>query len=472
MAKNWPTAMSKRQVSHFLPTMPLPPALSPTANVRRSCRMLMKEPVVDPFLDEPSDLISTRPNVDDTHTKTSSPQQAPTAHRTVGIYSTSLTKLAVKIASQISADDESSSASPEAIEWDADGWHYTGAKYARSTSRADSYGCGCSEHEDQVEVQRVERVLLYILALDTINFCFWPTEDSSGKSVCAKNLLEYEHLASALRLTAEKDDVIAEDDVGAESADTYAFSPRNLAKTSLESFLSDIQKYLPEPTSDGGDGCYLIPNASERVRLLNELGHGLITHHDGSATAMLKKCIGPSGRPSAVKLVDIITSTFRGFRDEVVDAKGRQICFYKRAQIVVGDIWAAFAKGKTDTVGGRLTNFDDISELTTFADYRVPQLLRHVGVLRYSEELSTKVDGMEELMAGSSDELFIRAGTVVAVDRLVDEVKQTLKDNVASQGRIDKVNAVLLDWHLWQIGEKMDREGTLKPHHRVRTIFY
>ena len=433
-------------------TPPLPPALSPTANVRRSCRMLMDEPVVDPFLDEPSDLTPTRPKVDE-DTNTSSPQ-APTSRRTVGIYSTSLTKLAVKIASQIAADDESTPSSSEAIEWDADGWHYTGANFASSTSRA--------ENEDQLEV------LLYILALDAINFCFWPTEDDTGKSACTKNMLEYEHLASALRMMAERDDVRTED--GAESADTYAFSPRNLATMSVESFLSDIQQYLPGPSSDGG--FYLIPNASERVRLLNELGHGLITHHDGSATSMLQKCIGPSGKPSAVKLVDAITSTFRGFRDETVDAKGRQICFYKRAQIAVGDIWAAFWKGQKDTVGGRLTNFDDISELTTFADYRVPQLLRHVGVLRYSEELSAKVDGMEEIMAGSSDELFIRAGTVVAVDKLVDEVKRILKSNEASQEKVHEVNAVLLDWHLWQIGEKLDREGTLKPHHRVRTVFY
>ena len=428
--------------------------------------MLMEEPVVDPFLDEPSDLTPIRPKDDVDDTKTC-PQQAPTSRRTVGIYSTSLTKLAVKIASQIAADEESPSSSldqassPEAIEWDADGWHYTGANYATSTSRA--------ENEDQVEGQRVERVLLYILALDAINFCFWPTEDQSGKPFCAKNMLEYEHLASALRLMAERDDVRTEEH-GAESAATYAFSPRNLATMSVESFLSDIQQFLPEPTS--GSGSYLIPNASERVRLLNELGHGLITHHDGSATAFLQKCIGPSGKPSAVKLVDIITSTFRGFRDETVDAKGRQICFYKRAQIVVGDIWAAFGKGQKDTAGGRLTNFDDISELTTFADYRVPQLLRHVGVLRYSEELSAKVDGVEEIMAGSSDELFIRAGTVVAVDRLVDEVKHILKSNEGSQEKVHEVNAVLLDWHLWQIGEKLDREGTLKPHHRVRTVFY
>ena len=415
---------------------------------------------MDPFLDEPSDLTLARPKADDddgTNAATAT-HQAPTARRTVGIYSSSLTKLAVKIAAQIATDGGSSStkefeSSSEAIEWDSDGWHYTGVNFARSLP------------EGQVEVQRVERVLLYILALDAINFCFWPTEDGTGNSVCAKNMLEYEHLASALRMMAERDDIISES-----TDSSYAFSPTNLASLTVESFLSDIQTYLPGPTSDGG--CYLIPNASERVRLLNELGHGLLTHHDGSATAMLQKCIGPSGRPSAVRLVDIITSTFRGFRDETVDAKGRQVCFYKRAQIVVGDIWAAFGKGRKDTVGGRLTDFDDISDLTTFADYRVPQLLRHVNVLRYSEDLSAKVDRMEEILAGSSDELFIRAGTVVAVDRLVDEVKQTLKNDGISHEKIEEVNAVLLDWHLWQIGEKLDREGTLKPHHRVRTIFY
>ena len=433
----------------------LPPALSPTANVRRSCQMLMEEPLVDCFLEEPSDLTSQRP------TCTAPPSSK--ARRTVGIYSTSLTKLAAKIAKQITDGPDSSSS--ESIEWDADGWHYTGANFARRPS-ANTPTCA----NNDVEAQRVERVLLYILALDAINFCFWPTENESGASVCRKNLLEYEHLATALRMMAERDDVFSNRDGDGNEADTYAFSPNKLVNMNTMSLLSDIRANLPHETEDGG--CYHIPNASERVRLLKELGHGLIVHHNGSATSMLQKCVGPNGKPSAVKLVDVITSTFRGFRDESVDANGRQVCFYKRAQIVTGDIWAAFGRGQKDTPGSNLTNFDDISELTTFADYRVPQLLRHVGVLRYSEELSAKIDNMVEVAAGSSDEHFIRAGTVVAVDRLVKEVRCILKDTNAAQNKIDEISAILLDWHLWQIGEKLDREGTLKPHHRVRTIFY
>ncbi len=54
----------------------------------------------------------------------------------------------------------------------------------------------------------------------------------------------------------------------------------------------------------------------------------------------------------------------------------RQTFFYKRAQIFVGDVWGAY-----DHAG--LGQFHDIASLTCFADYRVPQLLRPLNILRY-----------------------------------------------------------------------------------------
>lgn len=57
---------------------------------------------------------------------------------------------------------------------------------------------------------------------------------------------------------------------------------------------------------------------------------------------------------------------------------------YKRAQIFVGDVYGAFA-------GKGLGRFDDIAQLTMFADYRVPVVLRVMGVLDYSEELEQQV---------------------------------------------------------------------------------
>lgn len=61
--------------------------------------------------------------------------------------------------------------------------------------------------------------------------------------------------------------------------------------------------------------------------------------------------------------------------------QGTKISFYKRAQILVADFWGMMeARGE-----GSITNID---WLTMFADYRVPQALVYLGVLRYSDSLS------------------------------------------------------------------------------------
>ena len=70
--------------------------------------------------------------------------------------------------------------------------------------------------------------------------------------------------------------------------------------------------------------------------------------------------------------------------------KGCQVHFYKRSQILIGDIYSKF-KGKG------LGEFLDIHELTMFPDYRVPQILQAEGVFEYSEHLWTKIKNKEEI---------------------------------------------------------------------------
>ena len=53
--------------------------------------------------------------------------------------------------------------------WDADGWHYTGKQYSRPH---------LSKQEE--EAHRFERVALYVMVLDCINFCFWPVDESGS----------------------------------------------------------------------------------------------------------------------------------------------------------------------------------------------------------------------------------------------------------------------------------------------------
>ena len=64
--------------------------------------------------------------------------------------------------------------------------------------------------------------------------------------------------------------------------------------------------------------------------------------------------------------------------------QGKRISFYKRAQILVADTWSVL-EGEGDGC------FEDISSITMFADYRLPQVLVHLGALKYSGALLEKL---------------------------------------------------------------------------------
>ena len=53
------------------------------------------------------------------------------------------------------------------------------------------------------------------------------------------------------------------------------------------------------------------------------------------------KNIIKAAEKSAVALLDILTKNFLNFQDHSIFA-GQQIYFYKRSQILIGDIWAKF----------------------------------------------------------------------------------------------------------------------------------
>jgi len=427
-------------------------SISPSSNVRRTCYSLLNDPSFE--------------------------EGESNSGRSVVIRSSHLDELGTRISQSIEThgtgalpDGSTSTSSPvdscidnlKFASWDEENWHYTAATYSRNGAT-----------EEEMQAQRFERIAMYIIVMDTINFCFWPCTDTEKESLSSasgsgtKNLLEYEHLASALKLLAEKDDAIPTNFCQPNSGgitlaeDSYVLAPQNLVNLTSESFLDMMTPLLPTIEKDTGH-IYTIPNVAERVRLLQEMAQALLTFHKGSAT----KFISQANR-SADVLVHNILQYFPGFRDATVDPeKGRWVAFYKRAQILVADLWAALGSEDGDTKhGADLCNFTDMAKITTFADYRVPQLLRGLSVLEYSPSLSKTVDNGNEVQASSMDELYIRAATVVAVDLLVENVREKV------DGSTQNINAVKMDWYLWNIGEKLDREGRLAKHHCVRTIFY
>ena len=81
---------------------------------------------------------------------------------------------------------------------------------------------------------------------------------------------------------------------------------------------------------------------------------------------------------SAQRLLQILTTDFECFKDSVTLPDGTQVSFYKRAQILISDLWSLFK-------GQGLGEFHDIDTITMFADYRVPQSLQYFGAMVYSE---------------------------------------------------------------------------------------
>jgi Potential Queuosine, Q, salvage protein family len=307
------------------------------------------------------------------------------------------------------------------LEWDSEGWHYR-------------------PPPEWPHMVRQERIALYILALDAVNFCFWPHEG-----------YEYDDLATTLTSIASIDHHHAKhnDDDGAPSLETYALSATHLSHMSVEEMTALFARHHPKSLHP--------PDMDQRCRLWNEVGSGLLSHFGGSAMKFIERAHG-----SAPDLVRLLLDFFPGFRDYA-----SEVWFLKRAQICVGDLNAALHL--------KLKGMD---QLTTFPDYRVPQLLREYGILTYSAALADKVDALVELAAGSSEECSIRAATVLAVDYVVQKLNsaRTKEEEdprpslAAADPKKDAWTAVEADWVLWQIGES--RIASMRPHHRVRTTFY
>ena len=91
--------------------------------------------------------------------------------------------------------------------------------------------------------------------------------------------------------------------------------------------------------------------------MIREVGSTVINIFNGSFSSIIAKCDN-----LAPALVDLIIEKFPGFRDESIVKTGEQIFFYKRAQILVGDLYAAL-KSKD-------ISLKNIEELTMFPDCR------------------------------------------------------------------------------------------------------
>lgn len=201
------------------------------------------------------------------------------------------------------------------------------------------------------------------------------------------------------------------------------------------------------------DNKVLCPLINERIKCLHEVGNILLQEFDGSFENVVKKA-----ENSATKLLDIVVNNFKCFKDEAV-YKGYEVALYKRAQILVGDIWACF---QNEGLG----YFKDIDEITAFADYRVPQTLLWYDIFKYGDDLLNKLEANEILQNGQEEEVEIRGCTIHAVELIKEYVLKKLDKH--------EVNSILVDHFLWDFrrknADKILQRGL--PFHKTFSIYY
>lgn len=199
-----------------------------------------------------------------------------------------------------------------------------------------------------------------------------------------------------------------------------------------------------------------MPMLQERLDCLREAGNVLYEKY----ACAFSNCVA-AANGSATSLVNILVRDFPCLRDERI-FEGAAVRLHKRAQILVADIWACFN-------GQAYGAFEDMSSITMFSDYRIPQILNSMGVLLYSPSLEARISRKEELQSGENCETEIRGCSVWAVEMIRQEIIASHPDDHAG------INAALIDNFLYDTLKEREASGEIRdimPHHRTRSVWY
>lgn len=117
-----------------------------------------------------------------------------------------------------------------------------------------------------------------------------------------------------------------------------------------------------------------------------------------------------------------------------------------------------------------------------FADYRVPQILYHLGILSYPSSLLALLESGHYFEHGSKEEVSIRAASIVAVERVRDEILALRHQDKETAGAATMgggsgvdvpISSVLIDFYLWDAAKRIEEGGEdVVQAHRTRSIWY
>lgn len=273
----------------------------------------------------------------------------------------------------------------------------------------------------------VEQVIGWLLAYNAVNFCFWP--DPGQPRWC----------------TQLRGKVVGQDDEALGIMAAFGEAIERGVPLCDGAWLSEIPAETLAAILYPAPGAGALPMFSERVNGLRELGHAYLRY--GGPMGLIGEA-----NLSAQRLVQLLPRACPSWEDSAV-LHGERVRFLKRAQLATAMIYGRFG-------GEGAGQFSDIAELTVFADYRLPQILRGLGMMALKPALEERIAREDQIVAGAREEVELRAVTVALGDRI----------RKALDPRFPGITALQVDHLLWRMAVRM--HDRLPPFHRCRTTAY
>lgn len=197
-------------------------------------------------------------------------------------------------------------------------------------------------------------------------------------------------------------------------------------------------------------GTIPIPLIRERTAIFREVGEVLEEKYGGHFYNVFEEAGYMAFRRNKNGVVDRLIGDFPSFWD-VSWHEGSQnfLQFHKRAQLYV-----IMYQGRAMDSGGRLNFISDADRLGPPADYRVPQVLNKMGILKYESSLERMIKDRKIIKKDSLEEQEIRAQMIYAMVRLCDMAGTWMGP---------------IDYQVWRAGSNMSLSS---PHHLTPTIAY
>ncbi|XP_008334899.1 queuosine 5'-phosphate N-glycosylase/hydrolase [Cynoglossus semilaevis] len=278
-----------------------------------------------------------------------------------------------------------------------------------------------------------DEALNWVFVVDTMNFSFWPENEAQQCEVTHRGTTYTGYMTLCAAVTRAMDEGIPITD------------PKFFSQITAEKLKHVLRSDNDTP----------MPMLEERHKVLTE-GGCVLLEHGGS----FRSFISQAGK-DARKMVELIVQKIPSYRDETT-YQGKRISFHKRAQILVADFWGVMkARGKGD-----ITNMD---WLTMFADYRVPQALVYLGVLRYSDTLMQTLKKGELLCSGDRREVEIRGCSIWSVELIRKRLCKLVQEK---DGQSCNITSAVIDFYLWPYAKQHHREMAHIPIHHTRCVFY